>query len=59
MHPEYVGVLQLQEKMASLRIAREPTGLQLNIIYSLVYKSSPNEIKTMIFKLKCTELSLQ
>lgn len=59
MHPEYVGVLQLQEKMASLRIAREPTSLQLNIIYSLVYKSSPNEVKTMIFKLTCTELLLQ
>lgn len=59
MHPEYVGVVQLQEKMASLRLAREPTRLQLKIIYSLVYKSSPNEIKTMLFKLKCTELLLQ
>lgn len=59
MHPEYAGVLQLHEKMASLRLARESTRLQLKIIYSLVYKSSPNEIKTMIFKLKCTELLLQ
>lgn len=59
MHPEYVGVLQLHEKIASLRLAREPTRLQLKIIYSLVYKSSQNEIKTMIFKLKCTELLLQ